>query len=445
MIRASVSGLLSLLILAAVSPATAGDVSADEVSIATYQAAIKVNSLDEAIAAALANEPQLLAKDSMVGLAEARLKSAKADGKSQIGINGTYGISHAKIGVDGMIPFKDFSDIYPRSLAIAWERRLYDGGASLAKVSEADFNLAAENGEYKNARNQLVVDVVSAYSDVAVAYQGLQFAKDNLTAVERFAHDAGLMFKAGEIPVSEKAGADARLAQAQAQYAGAEAQASMANANLLRLTNRAIENPVFVNKAPQLPASEQHAREFALENHPLLAAGRARVEAAKAMVKAANANYLPQVSAQVRGATIRDQFLPGYKQDEVGAYLNFSMPLYTSGKISSGVSQARYGLEAATRANQATERAINMGISQSYAGFYGAMAQVKAANAALDARLVAMKSVEAEMRVGERPMADVLDAQKNLTEAKMEVAKANAALLVAKYRIVAAMGGDIIN
>ena len=58
MIRASVSGLLSLLILAAVSPATAGDVSADEVSIATYQAAIKVNSLDEAIAAALANEPQ---------------------------------------------------------------------------------------------------------------------------------------------------------------------------------------------------------------------------------------------------------------------------------------------------------------------------------------------------------------------------------------------------
>ena len=42
-------------------------------------------------------------------------------------------------------------------------------------------------------------------------------------------------------------------------------------------------------------------------------------------------------------------------------------------------------------------------------------------------------------------MADVLDAQKNLTEAKMEVAKANAALLVAKYRIVAAMGGDIIN
>jgi len=44
------------------------------------------------------------------------------------------------------------------------------------------------------------------------------------------------------------------------------------------------------------------------------------------------------------------------------------------------------------------------------------------------------------MRVGQRPLKDVLEARRDLTMANMELAKAQAALIVSKYKIIAAVG-----
>jgi len=85
-------------------------------------------------------------------------------------------------------------------------------------------------------------------------------------------------------------------------------------------------------------------------------------------------------------------------------------------------------------------RGIDMGVAQAYANFSANLAQKDAALAAQDASVIALKSVEAEMRVGQRPLKDVLEARRDLTMANMELAKAQAALIVSKYKIIAAVG-----
>lgn len=389
--------------------------------------------INVAIDAAIKSEPKFLAFSLNSDLQKSRLKSVKADAKPSLGLQGSYGGANADFGLG-------YKEIYPRSLAIAWEMRLFDGGQSLAKINAEDFALAVTNAEIVNSRNQLIVETAEAYSNYYVAQKSLEFAKDNLDANARYARDAKLQFEAGETAVSEKAFADASYARAKALYAQIEGQKQMAGANLYRLTGMNFENTSLDGALVQIPASISMAKEAAQEKHPLLIAANARLAQAQAQYKIANSSYAPKVTLSARATTIRDQFLAGYRADDYGAYVNVTMPLYSYGRISSGIDAAKIGKQQAQLGINATKRGVEMGITQAYANFNSALAQKDAAISAQEASTIALKSVEAEMRVGQRPLKDVLEARRDLTMANMELAKAQAALIVAKYKIIAAVG-----
>lgn len=401
--------------------------------VALFATQLMAQDINVAIDAAIKSEPKFLAFSLNSDLQKSRLKSVKADAKPSLGLQGSYGGVNADFGLG-------YKEIYPRSLAIAWEMRLFDGGQSLAKINAEDFALAATNAEIVNSRNQLVVETAEAYSNYYVTQTSLEFAKDNLDANARYARDAKLQFEAGETAVSEKAFADASYARAKALYAQIEGQKQMAGANLYRLTGMNFENTSLDGALVQIPASISMAKEAAQEKHPLLIAANARLARADAQYKIANSSYAPKVTLSARATTIRDQFLAGYRADDYGAYVNVTMPLYSYGRISSGIDAAKIGKQQAQLGINATKRGVEMGITQAYANFNSALAQKDAAISAQEASTIALKSVEAEMRVGQRPLKDVLEARRDLTMANMELAKAQAALIVAKYKIIAAVG-----
>ncbi len=400
---------------------------------AFFATPLLAQDINVAIDAAIKSEPKFQAFSLNSDIQKSRLKGVKADAKPSLGLQGTYGAANANFGAG-------YKEIYPRSLAIAWEMRLFDGGQSLAKIKSEDFALAATNAQIVNSRNQLIAETAEAYSNYYVAQKSLEFAKDNLDANARYARDAKLQFEAGETAVSEKAFADASYARAKALYAQIDGQKQIAAANLYRLTGMNLENVTLEAASPQIPASFEMAKEEARAKHPLLIAANANIAQADAQYKIANSSYAPKVTLSARATTIRDQFLAGYRADDYGAYVNVTMPLYSYGRISSGIDAAKIGKQQAELGLNAALRGVDMGVTQSYANFSASLAQKDAAIAAQDASAIALKSVEAEMRVGQRPLKDVLEARRDLTMANMELAKAQAALIVSKYKIIAAVG-----
>lgn len=407
----------------------------------SYANAQKAQTLDDAIAAALANEPEFLANSAMVDVAKSQKDMALANNRSTIGLVGSTGINKAKLGIEPNVP-SNYKKIYPHSLAIAWEKKIFDGGAALSQIQEADFNLAAANSELLNKKNQLIIDVVNAYLGLIVANENVQYASDNVEASKKSFDDATKMFNAGEVAVSQKAAAEASYYQAISLLSSSNAQLQAAKSNLMRLTNRGFDN-VTIPRGVNISQDMESAREYALKNHPLILAADARYEAAKAKLKSAKANNWPTITASVRASSLKDQFFYNYKSDDYGAYLNFSMPLYDGGRISAGSNMALAGVNAASAQKLATERAVNMGVNTSYSDYNSATSSLAAAKAAVEARKLALKSVQAEMRVGQRPVSDVLDAQRDLTAAQMQLAKANADLIVSRYKILASMGEDL--
>lgn len=392
-------------------------------------------SIQQAIDAAIASEPGMLANNAGLNMARAKLKAVKANEGASIGLQGSYGAQNADFGMG-------YDVIYPRSLAIAWEKRLYDGGAALARISAEEFALAEQNAANAKTKNDLIVETVAAYSNVYVAQKMVLFAKDNLEATTRFARDAELQFKAGETAISEKALAEAAKYRAEAMLAQMQGNEKIAKANLERLTGTEFTVTNLDGGNLVLPPNVNEAKTNAKAAHPMNMIANARYEQAKAQTKIANSYNLPKVSIEARATTIRDQFLSGYKVDDYGAYLKFSMPLWDNGRTKSAKQMALYGSEQAKYGLYATQKAIELGITEAFANYDVALAALKAARSANEAMKIAAKSVEAEFRVGQKPMSDLLDAQKNLTESQGQMAKAEAECLVAKYKVIAASGGN---
>ncbi len=392
-------------------------------------------SIKEAIDAAIANEPGFLANNAGLDIAKAKLNATKANEASSIGIQGSYGAQNADFGMG-------YDVIYPRSLAIAWEKRLYDGGAALARISAEEFALAEKNAQTLKAKSDLILETANAYSAVYVTQKMVAFAKDNLDAMKRFARDADLQFKAGETAISDKAMAEAAMYRAEAMLAQMQGNETIAKANLARLTGREF-NVVDLDGAQiVLPPSALEAKESAKTSHPMILIANARAEQAKAQTKLANSYNMPKVSLEARATTIRDQFLSGYKVDDYGAYLKFSMPLWDNGRTKSAKEMAAFGNEQAKYGLYATQKAVELGVVEAYAQYDAALKGLNAARSANEAMKIVLKSVDAEFRVGQKPMSDLLDAQKNLTESYGQTAKAEAEILVAKYKIIAATGGN---
>lgn len=393
-------------------------------------------SLNMAIEATLANSPNIAAASAAVNLDESNLQGARAASLSTLAVNGSYGVSNADFG-------GGYKTIYPRALSLAWERRLFDGGAALARISAAEFALAAQNGQMINTRNNLIVEVVEAYCNLYAARQVQTYSEEALVATTRLARDAGLQFSAGEISIADKATAEAAMHRAKAALTNAQGIVKSQDANLYRLTGKHFTTIDLNQPLPPLPAGEAFAKETAKENHPLLASQRAAVAASEAQVRIASAARAPNISLSARATSVRDQFLAGYKSDDVGAYVNFSMPLWDSGRAESLQGSARAGRDIARANLRAAERMVEMGVTQSYAMLEAANGAKAAALAALDASQISANATEAQMRVGEKPIIDVLEARARLTEAQAELAKANAALITARYKIIAATGAQI--
>ncbi|MEK7660440.1 MAG: TolC family protein, partial [Pseudomonadota bacterium] len=249
-----------------------------------------------------------------------------------------------------------------------------------------------------------------------------------------------LQFNAGEVPVSRKAEALAALAGAQSLVSETQGSLATANANLRRLTGRDFTNPSLDGLPNYIPQNIATAREQALADHPLLAANKAKLAAAEAMVRAAYASRYPNVSVSARASTVRDQFLAGYKSDDIGAYVNFSVPLWTSGRTTANIDVARANRDALKAQNSAINRNIIFGVERAYVDYEAAQASLIAARASLNARQIAKDSVEAEFRVGMRPIVDLLNAQRDLTSAQTALAMTSGKLISTRYQIMAAIG-----
>ncbi|MGE0830723.1 MAG: TolC family outer membrane protein, partial [Hyphomonadaceae bacterium] len=317
---------------------------------------------------------------------------------------------------------------------------LFASGGVLASTRQARAQIAGALADYDGARQQLLLDVASAYAGVRQAQEivaARQTTVSNLTELQRY---AGAQFDAGLVTRTDVAQADARLAQAQTQLVQAQGQLAAANEAYMRLVGHPPNALAAPGDVEGVPASLQDALDLAVRQNPFLISTLAAARAADAALAVARSDNFPTVSLQASsslGGELNNSSSET-SQDSIGVRMSWS--LFNGGLSLSRVRQQRALRSAANLDVAAAERSVHEDVTNAWTGLMSARAALASAQQQVQASEIAYRGVRLEHETGLRSTIDVLNQEQDLLDARLAQAQAERDLVVAERQMLAVTG-----
>lgn len=396
-------------------------------------------SLQEAIALAQRGNPTFAQSKAQTDAAEARLTQARAGRLPSLTLSG-----EARQGTTDLGGFFGFgrADVSPRAAALELRQPLFTGGAVGAAIDRARQGRDAALAQVGGARALLAAQAAEAYVAVLSAREILALNEAQVRQMSEIAGQAQLRFKGGEIPRTDLAQAQARLAEAQAGLARASGDVARTRAHFVSVVGVEPENLETLPQPPPVPPSLEEAMATALRSSPALVAAQAQARAADAGVRYAQAERFPSLALTATASSARDQFFPGYRADDVTVGVQGRWTLFAGGLINGHVDEARASARGAQSAVDSARAQVREAVIGAWEDVQTSRALVTAAADQASAAASALDSVRHEVRVGQKPTLDLLDAEREALAAQGAGVAARGGLVVAVYRLNALLHGQ---
>lgn len=125
-------------------------------------------------------------------------------------------------------------------------------------------------------------------------------------------------------------------------------------------------------------------------------------------------------------------------QNQIG--LNFSLPLYQGGAVTSQVKQAQYNFVGASEQLESAHRSVVQTVRSSFNNVNASISSINAYKQAVVSAQSSTDAMEAGYSVGTRTIVDVLDATTTLYNAKQQLSNARYNYLINELNIKSALG-----
>jgi outer membrane protein len=126
--------------------------------------------------------------------------------------------------------------------------------------------------------------------------------------------------------------------------------------------------------------------------------------------------------------------------DGLQAGLNLSLPLFQGGRPAAQQRQAQARASAAQEQVVEVERAIIAQARSAFASYRAAQEIIQSSETAVSAAALSLEGVRAENTVGNRTILDILDAERELLNARVQLVQAQRNAYVAGFSLLAAVG-----
>jgi outer membrane protein len=334
---------------------------------------------------------------------------------------------------------------------------LLDAGGRSAQVEQARQGLNAALANFDASVQVVFLTAAQAYFEAIAAQAGLVAGKE----AERAAQEA---LKAAKVREGSGAGLHAETLRAQTAYSQAVADRIKTDGGL-RMALGALANAMGLDARTNISLDTDVAEklmlssgqqpdpavllkdidnlvEEALQQQPAVRNAQAQLAAAEARLSGVTAEGLPSLSASV-GRYINGrpntQLSSTHSFETLGA-LTLSVPLFEGLSRNYKIKEAMALVEA-RRADLATARAqASLDVWRNQQALQTETAGVAASGDLLNSGVEAYDAAQARYKAGAIHLLELLDAQKELAQARQERIRAISAWHLARLRLLASMG-----
>ena len=405
--------------------------------------AAMADTLREALALAYQTNPTLLAARADLQAIDENVVLERADGLPSVGGNVQY-TENVKTSQNSFTAPDRFLNTGVE-LAVP----IYQGGAVKNGIRAAKERVAAGRADLRGTESSLFAQVVAAYMDVIRDSAVVRLNRTNVEALDVTLQATSDRFEIGDLTRTDVAQSNSRLALAQSDLLTVEANLIDSRERYIQLVGKAPENLQPPPPLPNLPDTASEAVAIALVNNPDLIAARERSQAAGYDIEIAGSSRLPRVELYTNGG-YRDYFgtLGGgagggnFSQTETTAQAGarLTVPIFQGGRPAALERRAQAVALSTLEREIAVERDVIAQTRATYSSWLAARRVIDASNVAVDAAALSLEGVRAENTVGNRTILDILDAERELLSAQVQLVRARRNAYVAGFSLLAAMG-----
>lgn len=399
---------------------------------------VHAETLAEALTEAYGTNPDLVAERARVRAVDEQVPQALSNWRPQVFLSGRYGVRRidreSGAGVD-----TERTDV-PRSIGLAITQNLFRGFRTQAETERAQNRVAAARsnliGTEQNVLLEGVVGYVTVLRDTAV----LDLRTNNVGVIEQQLQATRDRFEVGELTRTDVAQAESRLARAVADRTTAEANLETARAAYRKAIGRDPQQLQIPDLPPNLPSSEADALAAAANNNPNVVFADFNERAARADIELRKGELLPTLTLDATIDREKDVVGSDVKDTESAITARLSVPLYQSGAVYSRIREAKQTASQRLSELALSKREAEQDASDAWENFRASQARITSFESEVRAQEVAFEGVQQEAQVGSRTVLDVLDAEQELLDARVNLVSARRDLIVSGYGLLAAIG-----
>ncbi len=410
---------------------------------AVLVAPASADTLRDALVSAYETNPSLTAAREGQKATNEGVPLAKANGRPDVTVQPTY---FENIMQDGGASVTQARGV---SVSGTISAPLYAGGGIRNAIRAAENRVEAGFANLRGTESAIFSAVVGAYMDVIRDEAIVELSRAQVGVLSVNLEATRDRFEIGDLTRTDVAQSEARLALQTSSLEQARANLIRSKEVYIQLVGREPGQLEAPPPLPNLPETPDNAVNVALDSNPDLIAARENREAAGFDRRAANASRLPTVSVFTSPSYSNalksiSSNIPGFQADNSSftaqAGVRATVPLYQGGQPAAQIRQAQARLGQAQELEIAAEREAIAQTRASYASWKAANDVIVASERAVSANELSLEGTRAENSVGNRTILDILNAEQELLNSKVQLVTARRNAYVAGFTLLAAMG-----
>jgi outer membrane protein len=332
------------------------------------------------------------------------------------------------------------------SVTLGITQTIFDWSRILT-LKQADKVVARAETQFESAQQDLMVRVAQAYFTVLAMQDSLAAQAAAREALARQLEQAQRRFEVGLIAITEVQETQAGYDNAVAQEILGQQQLATAEEQLREIIGERVSNLAAPGSElplePPTPNNADQWVEAALKQNPDLIAARIQADVAQDDISIARAARLPTLSFSTgytdsssnSSSTLLGPLGGNTNRSVSGSEgynwsLDFRVPLFSGGQMSSRVQQRVYLHRAALEESERIARLTERQTRDAYLGVISSISSVRALRQAQESAETALRATEAGFEVGTRTSVDVIISQENLRQAQTAYAQSRYSYIV---------------
>ncbi|MGU3538819.1 TolC family outer membrane protein [Methylobacterium sp. A54F] len=411
---------------------------------------VRAETLEGALARAYGGNPQLNAGRAGVRATDETVAIAQSGYRPTVNLSADISVSRFEgtfpsettlgaLGGGGGNSFR--STTLPGGAGLTVNQTLFNGFQTDNNTRRAESTVYSQRETLRFTEMTVLYNGVQAYMNVLSDTATLELRRNNVEVLEEQLRQTRDRFNVGEVTRTDVAQAEARLAGARSDVSAAEAQLR-ASIGIYRQVI-GVEPRQLAPGRPLdrfVPASLDASVQIGLKEHPQIVSALHSVDASEAQVKVLEGQLYPTVSLQGAVSQRYDQQLANSNGLTASILGRISIPIYEGGQVYAQVRQAKEQVDQTRIQAEQVRDQVRAQIVDFWGRLEAAKARVIASQAQVQANEVALNGVREEARVGQRTTLDVLNAQQELLNARVNLITAQRDRVIFSYGVVQAVG-----